>query len=90
MGNDRSADIILEHYAENFRLAGGPRVGYVLRKQSILRAGGEDSTADLESGLAGLVDAGLVKPSESGDFYFLTAAGVEKIGGPPAPAAETA
>lgn len=84
MGNDRAADIILDHYAEKCRLAGGPRVGYVLRKQSILRAADEDSGVDLERGLAGLVEAGLVKPSESGDFYFLTATGVEKIGGPPA------
>lgn len=81
----RSAkDIILDLYAEKCRLAGGPRVGYVLRKQAILYVAGDHPDADLESGLDALVEDGLVKPNESGDFYFLTAAGVEKIGGPAA------
>lgn len=79
-------DIILDRYAEKCRLAGGPRVGYVLRKQAILYIADDHPDADLETGLEALVEVGLVKPNESGDFYFLTAAGVEKIGGTAAPA----
>lgn len=78
-------DIILDRYAEKCRLAGGPRVGYVLRKQAILYAAEDHPETDLESGLEDLVEDGLLKSSETGDFYFLTAAGVEKIGGPSAP-----
>lgn len=81
MADDRAADIILDRYAEKCRLAGGPRVGYVLRKQAILYVAEDHPDVDLEGGLAGLVEDGILKPSESGVFFFLTAAGAAKIGG---------
>ncbi len=84
MAAANATDIILDRYAEKCRLAGGARVGYVLRKQAILYVAEDHPGVDLEAGLASLVDEGMVKPSESGEFYFLTAAGAEKIGGAPA------
>ena len=81
MPENSAADIILDRYAEKCRLAGGPRVGYVLRKQAILYVADDHPGVDLEAGLQSLVEAGLVKANESGEFYFLTAAGVEKMGG---------
>ncbi|MCP4200745.1 MAG: hypothetical protein GY769_02270 [bacterium] len=81
MAADSAQKIILDRYAERCRLAGGPRVGYVLRKQAILYVAEDHPGVDLEAGLAELVESGLVKASESGDFYFLTAVGAEKIGG---------
>ena len=83
MADDRATSIILDRYAEKCRLAGGPRIGYVLRKQAILHVSEEHPGVDLVAGLELLVEDGMLKSSESGDFYFLTAAGVERIGGPP-------
>ncbi len=82
MTEQSARKIILDRYSEKCRLAGGPRVGYVLRKQAILYIAEDYPGVDLEAGLVALIEDGLIKPSESGDFYFLTAAGVEKIGGP--------
>ncbi|MFQ5527587.1 MAG: hypothetical protein ACE5GX_15165 [Thermoanaerobaculia bacterium] len=81
MADPSATQIILDRYAEKCRLAGGPRVGYVLRKQAILHVAEDFPGVNLEAGLDTLVEDGLVKASESGDFYFLTAAGVAKIGG---------
>lgn len=81
--SDTAKQIILDRYAEKCRLAGGPRVGYVLRKQAILYGAEDHPEADFESGLEALVEEGLLKSSDTGDFFFLTAAGAEKIGGPP-------
>jgi len=83
MAEQNAQKIILARYAEKCRLAGGPRVGYVLRKQAILYDADDYPGVDLEAGLAALIEDGMIRPSESGDFCFLTAAGVEKIGGPP-------
>jgi len=82
MAEKSAQKIILDRYAEKCRLAGGPRVGYVMRRRAILYVAEDSKSLDLEAGLAELVECGLVKPSESGNFYFLTAAGAEKIGGP--------
>jgi hypothetical protein len=81
MAEHSAQKIILDRYAEKCRMAGGPRVGYVLRKQAILFAAEEHPGVDLVAGLDDLIDGGMLKSSESGEFYFLTAAGVEKIGG---------
>ncbi len=86
MADSSAQNIILDRYAEKCRLAGGPRVGYVLRKEAILYFAEDHPDLDLEAGLEALVENGMVKSSESGEFYFLTAAGVEKIGGPGAAA----
>lgn len=78
--------IILERYAEKCRIAGGLRVGFVLRRQAVLYVADEYPGVDLEVGLAALIADGMIKSSESGDFCFLTAAGVEEISGPEAAA----
>ncbi len=76
MAQGTAEDIILDRYYEKCRMAGGPRKGYVLRKEAILYDAGD---SDLEPGLDALVEAGLLKASESGNFYFLTEAGVERL-----------
>jgi len=81
MAADSAQQIILDRYSEKCRLAGGPRVGYVLRKRAILYGAEDHPEVDLEAGLGSLVANGLLKLSESGDFYFLTAAGAARIGG---------
>ena len=86
MADDAAQTIILRRYAEKCRLAGGPRVGYVLRKRAILHVADDHPGVDLEAGVEALLEEGLLKASESGNFLFLTAAGVEKIGGSVAPA----
>lgn len=81
MAAETARKIILDLYAEKCRVAGGPRLGYVLRKQAILYSANDNPGVDLEAGMKALVEAELLRVSESGDFYFLTAAGVEAIGG---------
>ena len=71
--------VILERYHQKCRAAGGPRAGYVLRRDAILYVADQHPDLDLESGLGALVDEELLKASEDGSFYFLTAAGVEKL-----------
>lgn len=71
--------VILERYHEKCRIAGGHRAGYVLRREAILRVAESHPEADLEGGLASLVDAELLQANEAGSFFFLTAAGVEKL-----------
>lgn len=81
MAEQSAQKIILERYAEKCRIAGGLRVGFVLRRQAILYVAGDYPGVDLEAGLAALIEDGMIKSSDSGDFCFLTAAGAEKIGG---------
>lgn len=70
---------ILDRYQEKTRIAGGPRKGYVLRRQAI-RFGHQGPEEELERGLGSLVDKGLLAPSEDRRFYFLTEAGVDLLG----------
>ena len=71
--------VILERYHDKCRAAGGPRAGYVLRRDAILYVADRYPDLDLEGGLASLVDLELIKANEEASFYFLTAAGVEKL-----------
>lgn len=66
---------ILERFKVKCVAAGGPRTGYVLRRKAI----GKAVSADLDAGLAGLVEKGLLAANEDGALYFLTDAGVEAI-----------
>jgi hypothetical protein len=79
MTTDAAAQVILHRFHEKCRTAGGPRAGYVLRRKAILHVQGRHPDLDFESGLDALVQEGLLKVSEEGTFFFLTAAGVEKL-----------
>lgn len=70
---------VLGRFAEKCRIAGGPRVGFVLRKASICYYADEHPELDLEAGLGGLVEKGLLKVNEEGNLYFLTAAAAERL-----------
>ena len=74
-------EILLDRYRQKCLMAGGPRPGFVLRRRALLYTQPEHPDVDLDSGIAALEKKGLIKASESGDFLFLTAAGVEQIGG---------
>ncbi|MDH3402307.1 MAG: hypothetical protein OES32_05240 [Acidobacteriota bacterium] len=65
---------VLQRFAEKTRMAGGPRLGYVLRRRAV-SAGG----LDVDGALASLVGKGLLAASESGDFVFLTQQGVDAL-----------
>lgn len=71
--------VILDRYYEKSRMAGGPRTGYMLRKQAVTCLGGEHPDLDFEAGLAALAEKGLLLPSESGALYYLTEAGCEAL-----------
>lgn len=71
--------VILDRYREKGRIAGGVRPGYVLRRDAILYIADRHPEVDLETGLDSLVEQDLLAPNEAGDFFFLTAAGAEKI-----------
>ncbi len=68
---------VLERYREKTHLAGGPRAGYLLRRMAIAK--GVDDSIDVESGLSGLVELGLLVSSEAEDFVFLTEKGAEAV-----------
>ncbi len=68
---------ILQRFSEKTHSAGGPRLGYVLRRRSV--SVGHAPEFDADGGLAGLVEKGLLASSESGDFVFLTEQGVEAL-----------
>lgn len=72
--------VILDRFYEKSRMAGGPRTGYMLRKQAVVCLEGEHPGLDLEGGLASLVAKGLLLPSESGTLYYLSEAGAEALG----------
>ena len=71
--------IILQRFREKCRLAGGPRAGFVLRHGAVMYVQHRHPEIDLEEGVASLIERGLLKASESGDFLFLSEAGVEAL-----------
>lgn len=71
--------VILERYRDKCHAAGGVRPGYVLRRDAILYVADRHPGVDLEGGLESLVEQELLKANEAGSFFFLTAAGAEKI-----------
>ena len=70
---------VMERFYEKTHIAGGPRAGYVLRRQAL--AYGGDLDFDLEAGLSALVERGLLTTGESGDYVYLTEQGVESLAG---------
>lgn len=70
---------VLERFHEKTALAGGPKPGYLMRKPSICYFQDLQPELDLEAGILGVVDKGLLKPNEAGDRFALTAAGAEAL-----------
>ena len=68
---------VLDRFAAKCRIAGGPRVGFVMRKESICYYRDEHPDLDLDGALSSLVEKDLIKVNEEGNLYFLTAAGAE-------------
>ncbi len=71
--------VIMDRFYEKSRMAGGPRAGYVLRKDAVVCLGDEHPDLDFESGLEALIDKGLLLRAESGGFYYLSEAGSEAL-----------
>jgi hypothetical protein len=78
MDLSKPEQLILERFHEKCRMAGGPRAGYMLRKQAIVYPHPE---VDLEPALAGLVNKELLKVNEGGQLYYLTASGTDLLQG---------
>lgn len=68
---------IVNRIAEKARIAGGVKGGYVMRRR-IFEPAAVDG-ADLEEGIGGLVDKGILQPTESGDRFYLTEEGAELL-----------
>ena len=79
MTEQTAEQVILARYREKCRMAGGLRTGFVLRRGAILYVQADHPQLDLEAGIGRLIDQGLLKASESAEFVFLTAAGVERL-----------
>ena len=71
--------VILDRFYEKSRIAGGPRTGYMLRRQAVLTLADDHPDLDLESGLDSLTDRGLLLRSEDGTLYYLSEAGSEAL-----------
>lgn len=70
---------ILRRFAEKCHIAGGPQVGYGLRRQSIEYGLPDSARTATTEGLETLVGRGLLVANESGDRYLLTEAGVAAL-----------
>lgn len=71
--------VVLERYHEKTRIAGGPRLGFVLRQDAIRYDEAERAAGDLGAGLDGLLAKGLLAASEDRRFFFLTESGAELL-----------
>ncbi len=80
MSSARAEEIVLQRFADKCRIAGGPKTGYMLRKESIQYGLDDELAAATEEALRDLVERGLLAPNESADRYFLTESGVEALG----------
>ena len=72
-------ELIMDRFYEKSRMAGGPRPGYMLRKQAVLCLQDDHPELDLDAGVAALVDQGLLLPNEGGDLLYLSEAGSEAL-----------
>jgi len=68
---------VLDRFIEKTRIAGGPKAGYMMRRDSI--AYGLDDPDRLRGALDSLVEKGLLKLNEGGDRFYLTADGAEQL-----------
>ena len=70
---------VLHRFHEKCRIAGGAKPGYNLRRRAIELGVSSQAAADLDQGLASLVEKGLLAANEAGDRFILTESGVEAI-----------
>lgn len=68
---------VLDRFVEKTRIAGGPKPGYMMRRDSIVY--GLDDPHRLNGALESLVERGVLKLNEGGDRYYLTAEGAEQL-----------
>lgn len=71
--------VIMERFYEKARMAGGPRTGYMLRKQAVTCLAEDHPDLDFEAGLESLAGKGLVLPNEAGNLVYLSEAGSEAL-----------
>lgn len=79
MSTSTVEDRILERFHEKCRMAGGPRPGYMLRRDAVTCLSQDHAELDFEGGVASLVDQGLLLASESGALLYLSEAGSEAV-----------
>lgn len=72
---------VLERFAEKCRIAGGPKAGYNLRRDSIVYGWDEARHQAAAAALESLVDKGVLAANEAGDRFSLTEDGVAALGG---------
>ncbi len=70
---------VLQRYHEKTRIAGGPRLGFVLRQDAIRYDEADRGAGDLGAGLEGLEAKGVLSASEDRRFFFLTESGAELL-----------
>ncbi len=71
--------VILDRFYEKSRMAGGPRTGYMLRKQAVVCVADDHPDLDFEAGLDSLTEKGLLLTAESGSLYYLSETGSEAV-----------
>ncbi len=71
--------VIMDRFYEKSRMAGGPRTGYMLRKQAVVCLGEDHPDLDFEAGLASLFSKGLIVANEGGNLLYLSEAGSEAL-----------
>jgi len=69
--------IVMDRFREKTHIAGGPRAGYVLRREAVAYA--QEPGFDLDAALATLVEQGLLASSEGGEWIYLTESGTEAL-----------
>ncbi len=71
--------VIMDRFFEKCRMAGGPRPGYVLRRQAVTRLQDDQPDLDFEAGLTALTEKGLLLSNEAGNLLYLSEAGSEAL-----------
>lgn len=71
--------VIMDRFYEKSRMAGGPRPGYMLRKQAVVCLGSDHPGLDFDAGVAALIDKGLLLRNEEGNLLYLSEAGSEAL-----------
>lgn len=79
MGFSDDESRILGRFTEKCRIAGGPKAGYVLRRQSIEYGWDETRREAASRGFETLVEKGLLAANENGDRFVLTEQGVAAL-----------
>ncbi len=69
---------ILDRFRRRCLTAGGVSPGYGMRVQAI-RYGAEEGGLDFQQGLSSLVEKGLLRANDKGDWMYLTALGAQEV-----------